>query len=162
VVVVPHHGRPQEGADYQINRIVVGHDGSSSASWALDHALNYAEAWDSEIVALAAVPVSASGGVAAWLPQDVDHEKVLEGVKSSLAQRMERTKSKHPKVKLRSVVLDGAGADLLVEFSRAADLVVVGSRGRGGFRGLLMGSTSQAVLHHSACPVLVVPRRSVD
>ena len=48
------------------------------------------------------------------------------------------------------------------EFSTAVDLVVVGSRGRGGFSGLLLGSTSQGVLSHAACPVMVVPSRTRD
>ena len=55
--------------------------------------------------------------------------------------------------------LDGNAAALMAEFSTAVELLVVGTRGRGGFRGLLMGSTSQAVLHHAACPVMVVPAR---
>ena len=66
-------------------------------------------------------------------------------------------------------VLGYFGAEM-AEFSTAVELLVVGTRGRGGFRGLLMGSTSQAVLHHSACPVMVVragpdagpPIRGVD
>ena len=49
--------------------------------------------------------------------------------------------------------------DLLVEASRSAELVVVGSRGYGGFRGLLMGSVSQAVLNEGESPVMIIPTR---
>ena len=53
--------------------------------------------------------------------------------------------------------LDGSAASLLIEFSTAVDLVVVGTRGRGGLAGVLLGSTSQTVLGHSTCPVMIVP-----
>ena len=65
----------------------------------------------------------------------------------------------HENVTVRRHALDGNPAELLSEFSTAVDLIVVGSRGRGGFSGLLLGSTSQAVLSHASCPVLVVPSR---
>jgi nucleotide-binding universal stress UspA family protein len=55
------------------------------------------------------------------------------------------------------LVCDGP-ANALLERSKGADLLVVGSRGRGGFTGLLLGSVSQAVSQHAPCPVVIVPR----
>lgn len=56
-----------------------------------------------------------------------------------------------------AVIADRRAARVLLDFARTADLVVVGSRGRGGFSGLLLGSVSQQVAQHSPCPVVVVP-----
>ena len=63
----------------------------------------------------------------------------------------------------QGVVVEGTAvsAVTLVTLEAEADLVVVGSRGRGGFSGLLLGSTSQAVLSHASCPVLVAPSQHV-
>jgi nucleotide-binding universal stress UspA family protein len=52
---------------------------------------------------------------------------------------------------------EGAPAQILLDAARDADLLVVGSRGRGGFKALLLGSVSQQCAHHAACPIVIVP-----
>lgn len=59
-----------------------------------------------------------------------------------------------------SVVQERHPAEVLVELSSDADLLVVGARGRGGFRGLVLGSVTHALVLHATCPVVVVPSRS--
>lgn len=73
-----------------------------------------------------------------------------------LADHVARWQRRYPEVDCRWIAERAEPRDLLVSYSRQARLVVVGSRGRGGFRGLLLGSTSQALLHHAECPVMVV------
>ncbi len=64
-------------------------------------------------------------------------------------------RDKHPRVPVRWLLTAERPAGALVEAARAAELVVVGSRGRGGFAGLLLGSVSQQVVNHAPCPVVV-------
>jgi hypothetical protein len=73
-----------------------------------------------------------------------------------LAERLAGWSEKYPEVSVRRLVVRDRPARALVEESGRAQLVVVGARGRGGFRGMLLGSVSQALLHHSHCPVAVV------
>ena len=158
-VVVPQR---TEGADYTpVRRIVVGVDGSSSARKALKWAVTEAEACGAELTAIAAVPMASGAGALAWLPAAVDREQVLADVRSGLDRAINEALEGHEGVTVRRHALDGNPAELLAEFSTAVDLVVVGSRGRGGFSGLLLGSTSQAVLSHASCPVLVAPSQHV-
>ncbi|WP_448059176.1 universal stress protein [Cellulomonas hominis] len=145
-----------------VHRIVVGVDGSPQADLALRYALDEAKAWGAELTAVAGVPVGTGAGVLAWLPATIDHAQVLADVAEGLNVVIDRALADFPGMTVRRHVLDGSGAELLTEFSAATDLIVVGSRGRGGFAGLLLGSTSQAVLHHSACPVMVVTNRCKD
>lgn len=157
-IVVPHR---TQGAEYTpVRRIVVGVDGSSSARKALQWAVREAEAWGAELTAVAAVPMASGAGALAWLPAAVDRDQVLSDVRSGLDHAVAEALEGHSAIEVRRHALDGNPAELMAEFSTAVDLVVVGSRGRGGFSGLLLGSTSQAVLSHASCPVMVVPSRS--
>lgn len=165
-VVVPlrENGRPLADdepapAPKPLARIVVGVDGSTQSEIALRHAIAEAELWGAELVAVAGVPVASMTGVLAWVPSAVDTEQMLKDFEEGVAGTLDRCLAGHDGLSVRRIVLDGTGAELLTEFSVATDLVVVGSRGRGGFAGLLLGSTSQAVLHHSQCPVMVVTDR---
>lgn len=112
--------------------VVVGIDGSDGATAAAELALAYAAAHGAT---LRAVAVARSGVEDAVLPE-------LDG----------------RGVAVERVVQQGDAREVLIAESRAARLVVVGSRGRGGFAGLLLGSVSQAVLQHAECPVAVLPR----
>lgn len=154
-------GTSGAGEIREVRRIVVGVDGSPQAERALQHAIAQATAWGAELTAVTGVPVG-NAGILAWLPSSVDREQVLADIGAGMDVLVDRYEAQNPGLRIRRIVLDGTGAELLTEFSTASDLVVVGSRGRGGFRGLLLGSTSQAVLHHSACPVLVVNKHCQD
>lgn len=157
-VVVPHR---TQGSEYTpVRRIVVGVDGSASARKALQWAVKEAEAWEAELTAIAAVPMASGAGALAWLPAAVDRDQVLFDVRSGLDRAVAEALEGRSGIEVRRHALDGNPAELMAEFSTAVDLVVVGSRGRGGFSGLLLGSTSQAVLSHASCPVMVVPSRS--
>jgi nucleotide-binding universal stress UspA family protein len=144
-----------------VHRIVVGVDGSESARVALARAVEEAQRWDAELSAVAAVPIATGAGAMAWLPAAVDRDEVLADVREGLAVAVQSAVGDR-EVRVRQHALDGNAAALMAEFSTAVELIVVGSRGRGGFAGLLLGSTSQAVLHHAASPVMVVPARAGD
>ena len=163
-VVVPTRRRAKGAAPDEeplvvrpVHRVVVGVDGSPAAELALRHAIREAKAWDAELVAVTGVPVTAGTGALAWLPAAVDHDQVLQDVAAALDVLIDRVAAGEPGApSVKRTVRDGTGAQLLTEASERTDLLVVGSRGRGGFAGLLLGSTSQAVLHHAQCPVMVV------
>ncbi|MCE0764445.1 universal stress protein [Pseudonocardia kujensis] len=133
--------------------IVVGVDGDGENEAALGVAFEEAarrsvplvavHAWSEAVLDPFLVPLLDRSAVQA------EQEKALEG-------RLAGWTGKYPGVDVRAViVIDGAAREL-VDRSAGAALVVVGSRGRGTVSGPLLGSVSQAVLHHAACPVAVV------
>jgi nucleotide-binding universal stress UspA family protein len=77
-----------------------------------------------------------------------------------LAEEIEQVDSDDVTIERR--VVTGSASDGLVRSAREGDLLVVGSRGLGGFKGLLLGSVSQQVVHHAPCPVVIVPPAERD
>ena len=143
----------------QFHRVAVGIDGSPQSPRALDFAFEYASlrgwalrvvhAWD---VAVIGFDADTSGYPRGGILDDVrDAETRLSS--EVLAGHVDR----YPDVDLDVSVQRGGAAKILVETSHDCDLLVTGSRGRGGFSALLLGSVSHKVLHHAACNVAVVP-----
>ncbi|GAA1733092.1 universal stress protein [Nonomuraea bangladeshensis] len=145
VVLVP--ARPATGTR---GEIVAGVDGSPHGLRALDFAL--AEA-GRRGVPLRAVHGWAWPQVTGFGPADPDSEQdVLRELRTLVAERHER----HPGVTVVTEVVHGHPVEVLKEAAAGADLLVVGSRGRSSFAGLILGSVSQALLHHAPCPLAVV------
>lgn len=137
-----------EGARRQ--RIVVGVDGSKASIEALRWASRLAGS-DTEIDAVTAWEFPLAYGAAApvgdWSPE-ADANEILA---SALTEAFGDAKPPH----LRSIVERGHPATVLLDASRDAEVLVVGSRGHGGFVGLLLGSVSTYCTEHAQCPVLV-------
>ncbi|MGD9988533.1 universal stress protein [Pseudonocardia sp.] len=140
-------------ADRVDGPVVVGVDGSRVSENAL--AFAFAEA-SARRAGLVAVHVWSDAAIDPFAGPLVDWEALAAAENAVLAERLAGWGEKYPDVAVtRDVVRDNAAA-VLVARSTDARLVVVGSRGRGGLRGLLLGSVSQAVLRHAECPVAVV------
>lgn len=131
--------------------IVVGVDGSESSKLALRWAARLARAEDARIEVLGTWEWPSAYGWAA-VPVDISFDQDLEKVLNEL---VDEVFAKERPVDLRIRVMQGDPARVLVELSKTALLVVVGSRGRGGFAGLLLGSVSRKVAELAKCPVLI-------
>ncbi|GGN78213.1 universal stress protein [Nocardia rhizosphaerihabitans] len=95
---------------------------------------------------------------AAALPDPVDDAESIAESHRLLTEVLAPGRAEYPAVEVEPQVYRYSPAHHLLEWSAEAQLVVTGSRGRGGFRGLLLGSTSNALVQHAQCPVMVVHR----
>lgn len=136
--------------------VVVGVDGSPGSEAALAFAVEAAVARG---VPLLAVHAWRDVLVDATMAPLVDWDAVESDEREVLAERLAGIRTAQPDLVVRRLVVRDRPARALVEQSRGAQLVVVGSRGRGGVQGLLLGSVSQQLLHHAHCPVAVVRSR---
>lgn len=135
-------------------RVVVGVDGSASSKQALHWAARLAATEGSTIQAITAwdYPPSFNAPVDVnWRP-DLDADTVL-------TETLDEVFGDDRPAGLEALVVHGPARTVLINASKGASLLVVGSRGHGGFAGLLLGSVSSACSEHAHCPVLVLHDR---
>ncbi|MFD8530017.1 universal stress protein [Streptosporangium canum] len=137
--------------------IVVGVDGSASSLQAV--------AWAAREAALRGAPLRIVYVALRWaydvplVPQPAHWGPDMEAAsRQLLRQAAERARADAPAVTVTTEILDGAAAEAIAAAARSAQLAVVGSRGRGGFAGLLLGSVSGDLAARSPCPVVIVGR----
>lgn len=149
-VVVVRGTAPQDAP------VVAGIDASPSGDAALAFALEEANLRRVPVLAVHTWTDMTMGETWSVLPIDADYEGVAEDERRLLAERLAGWREKYPDVDVRPVVLRDRPVRGLLDAGRDAQLIVVGSRGRGDFGAVGLGSTSQPLLHHSPCPVAVV------
>jgi nucleotide-binding universal stress UspA family protein len=134
-------------------RIVAGVDGSPSSREALRWAVRQAALTGSVVDAVIAWHDRASYAGYAWLIADTRDADLAA---TALSEAVGSTIPAGSTVTVRPRVVEGHAARVLVDAAHGADLLVVGSRGHGGFPGMLLGSVSQHCVQHSPCPVVII------
>ncbi len=140
--------------------IVVGHDGSSDADYALATALDFAEQLTAPVVVVRAWSIATAPRPATWEFGYVSSfAEYAAAVHDALVRDTQATVGKHPLVPVSYRAVHAGPAKSLIDTSREARMLVVGSRGRGGLAGMLLGSVSEQCVRHAACPILVARPR---
>ena len=145
-----------------MSTIVVGVDGSEGAREALRFALEEAKLRGSTVRAVHVwryLPAGTGYFEVGLRDLDLDVGELQRAAEASLESSVAAVAGENPGVEIEQRVVEGPAAGALVDESQDADLLVVGSRGHGGFTGLLLGSVSQQVANHAACPVVIVRKR---
>jgi nucleotide-binding universal stress UspA family protein len=155
VVILPE--RPPSGdSRYAVGRVLVGVDGTPLSVPVVDFAFAEAERLGVGVTALHTWLQPVASGHDALVPLATDLEALQHENEAILSESLAAAMIDYPDVDVRQVTLQASAGAAIIDASMGARLVVIGSRGRGPVTGLLLGSTSQAVLHHAGCPVAVV------
>jgi nucleotide-binding universal stress UspA family protein len=143
------------------DRIVVGVDGSETAELAVRWAAAEARERGAtlELVAAWEVPTNAYGFGFAPITEDVV-KGLMKGADENIGKALDEVRNEAGDIEVMTTIREGQAAGVLLDESKDADLLVVGSRGMGGFRELLLGSVSQQCAHHATCPVVIVRHES--
>lgn len=144
--------REAEHATQEPPYFVVGVDGSPGSATALDFAFAEAELRGADLRTLCVWHTPLLGVLD-------EHAALLES-RRVLDETLDGPAAAHPEVHAYREVVKGHPVQALAEASAHALGLIVGTRGHGGFPGMLLGSVSQGVMHHANCPVILIPRRS--
>jgi len=142
--------------------VVVGVDGSAGDNLSVRLAFEAAKARDTSLVVVHAYTLPLVWGGYGVTPAVCNDPIFTEQPRKIVQDAAALWRDKYPDVPVETAVVRGFAADVLTGVSTKAQLVVVGSRGHGGFAGLLLGSVGQQLLHHSHSPVLVARTRPND
>jgi nucleotide-binding universal stress UspA family protein len=136
--------------------IVVGVDGSDGSAIALDFAMKEAALRGSRLRLVSAweIPASVLASVVAGKEFYEEFRETAIRVAREAAQLVN---AQQPRVEHEEIVVEGQAAKVLLENSEDAELMVVGRRGHGSFREMLLGSISRQVVVHAKCPLVIVP-----
>ena len=159
VMIIPHRVAAEDAVEYSpdfSSPVVVGVDGSERSLSAL---LLGAEAAQVRKVPLSIVRVLPPvQRLIAWGPGAADKEAVMQQLNTELEGDREWITSHYPDVDVRAEsVREGATVDVLVDYSQHAQVLMLGSKGRGGFAGWLLGSTADGMVQQARGPIAVVP-----
>lgn len=138
--------------------IVVAVDGSPASVPAVEFAFAEADLRGAEVRLVHAWWLEYGVGATRIVGYEEFRDQTLEEQRLVLAETLAGWQEKYPDVPVKQVLVQAHPVEAVVDFSQGASLVVVGSRGRGGFGSLMLGSVSQGVLQHATCPVAVVRR----
>jgi nucleotide-binding universal stress UspA family protein len=158
-VVIVRDGEPSRRADPP--RVVAAVDGSPGSRRALAFAVDAARRMGArvEVVHAWTTPVYPAHPLVPATFEVTDFE---ESARAVIADVLGSVDTRDLAVPPESIAIQGPAAASVLDIAKGADLLVVGSRGRGGFAGLLLGSVSSQVAHHAPCPVAVVPPEHRD
>jgi nucleotide-binding universal stress UspA family protein len=138
-----------------MGRIVVGVDGSEGSIVALRWALEEARLREATVDAVHTWEYPYVGELAGMAAFTIDRDELERAAREVLTTSIDHAGP--TSVPVKPILAYGPAASVLLDAAKGADLLVVGSRGRGGFAGLLLGSVSQQCAHHAPCPVEIVP-----
>ncbi len=145
----------REPHDPNMRRIVVGYDDSPGSRRAVEFAFEMASATEAPLAVIHGWRHSTAGPVGMYLPMSNDIAEEIDSERHALREATSEWRDKYPDVDVTLEAIPLHPTRVLTDASEHAAQVVVGSRGRGAFTGMLLGSVSQGLLHHAHCTVAI-------